>query len=179
MNRNLVFSGKARSYAREHWGSILQVQPILKKVQTNFADPAKHGRRGGAQIMFQLYYLMDLNVDIEMITHDQIIFDEIGLFPCSNFSNKCIYDGSALDCHKCNICERTFPEETHYTYNGPPISKKLMYYLKKNERYIREYYNLSSLTQVVPNKKLWERAQEQEKKLWEWVQEQEKNRREI
>ena len=39
---DLFFSEKAMSYARERWSSILQVQPILEKVETKFADPAKH-----------------------------------------------------------------------------------------------------------------------------------------
>ena len=50
--------------------------------------------------------------DIDIITHDQIIFDEIGLDPYSSFGSMCVYDGSAIGRHKCNICERTFPEET-------------------------------------------------------------------
>ena len=159
---DLFFSEKAMSYAREHWSSILQVQPILEKVETKFADPAKHRPSGGAQMIFRLYYLMNSMHDIDIITHDQIIFDEIGLDPYSSFGSMCVYDGSALGRHKCNVCERTFPEETCSLYlnGGSPISEKMMSYLEENKRHIGEYNGLSNLTQFVPDRNLWDQARE-------------------
>lgn len=102
--------------------------------------------------------------NIELVTHDPMLFAEFGILKCNDSSPVCIYDGSALERYECDVCKRKFPEERHLMKGGSPICNQIMSYLKENESYIRNYYKIPDNTQVVPDEDLLNLARKKYRK---------------
>ena len=91
--------------------------------------------------------------------HSLLLFCELGGRGHGN-SIICCYDGSALGFSSCSICNREFNDKRYYCIGGSaPICDKLYEYVKDHEAVIRIHYKLKFDQQIVPNRKLLERAQ--------------------
>lgn len=162
------FIDKSLAYAQSHWGHILRNHPRIPTRTYVFADPSSKivRRCGGAPRMYEIYVGWDGVIQgpptpdtKHFMTSEKILFEEISRsnYPPPEF---CVYDGSALDINRCNICNRSFPKKEYGGgYSGYPIHNTVLDYLKENESRIRSYYKISTDEQIIPNKQLWEKAQ--------------------
>lgn len=102
------------------------------------------------------YYLDHENLDkhVALVTHSEILFNEIN--PKLDYvqSNMCINDGSELGTISCTTCEIKFSVGHELKQYGLPIGDKVFNYLKKNENQIRTFHNIPYEVPVVPNESL-------------------------
>lgn len=161
----LLFEEKAIQYAKQNWGSVLQVQPPMDFTTYIFKDPSQPGFFGGAKSVFG--FVVGLNRDYNEIINDKnssvddhivlIMFDKVLIDEIKSGgggyseSPVCIFDGSSLMKDHFKICKHQFSEDHFNMYGGPPLGNRIYTYLQNNEKQIRKYFKLKTDIKVVPD----------------------------